>query len=531
MTAKIKNPPIICTDDGWLLSATPPLTLEEMKEKMIDAYAGTPAALWWSTGDHEIYQFETEIGELVGAALGDGDSVADRAIAANVRHLIETCGGPLSALIGLCRAADLPFFPRVRMNSHYDVDPSSPGWGRFRREHPELLIGRPGEDLPEGSIEHGIRTGLNYVFPQVRQYMAAIICEVFERFDVDGVEMDFMRHPAFFRTTEAFQNRHHMTDLLCHVRAHMDQAGAERGKHIQLAVRVPPTLADAARIGLDVTEWMAAGLVDIVVAGGGFIPYETPIEEFVRAGESKGVQVYGCIEATRHADEKNLRAIASRFWAAGAAGIYLYNFYTAGPEWNKRVLNQLADPEALKYLDKRYELDQSARFTTPYHCAYPVTNIEAAFRYGNPAAQLPIVLEQSLAGQGPRCCLEVADDLAAARTAGALARCTLTLRFDGLTPDDELALKLNQVSLQSSSRQGPFYSWKRQEVEAQFWTHYPVQIVEVEQPCVYLEFEVDCPPLRQGKNELEIHLLTRDRAGCEPVVLKAVELLVEYEER
>ena len=29
--------------------------------------------------------------------------------------------------------------------------------------------------------------------------MAAVICELFERFDVAGVELDFMRHPTYFR--------------------------------------------------------------------------------------------------------------------------------------------------------------------------------------------------------------------------------------------------------------------------------------------------------------------------------------------
>ncbi len=524
MLAKTKLPPIICTDDGWLLSAAqPPLSLGEIKEKMIDAYAGIPAVLSWSTGDHEVYTFETEIGEIIGEALGD-EPGADRRAADNIRHLIKTCGGPLTALSKLCREAGMPFFPRVRMNSHYDIEPSDPGWGRFRRGHPELLIGRPGENLPAGSIEYGIRTGLNFIFPEVRQHRAAIICEVFERFEVDGVELDFMRHPAFFRTTEAYQNRHHMTDLLRHVRARMDHEDTA----LQLAVRVPPTLADSARIGLDVAQWMAEGLVDVVVAGGGFIPCETPIEEFVVAGADRGIPVYGCIEATRHADEKNLRAIASRFWAAGASGIYLYNFYTAGPEWNKRVLHQLADPEVLKHLDKRYELDQTGRFTTPYHCAYPVGNIEAAFRYGSPAAQLPVALEQTLADRGAVLRLDVADDLREGRAARLPNRCVLTLRLDDLTPDDQLEVQLNQEALPWDSSRVCFDGWMRREVEARFWEHYPVRIAEVKQSGVSVEYEVDCPPLRQGDNELEIRLVTANRKGRGPVLLKGVEVLLEY---
>ena len=527
---KTKPPSIICTDDAWLLGAVePPLSIEDLKEKMVDAYEGTPAALSWSIGDHEVYNFETEIGEIVGDAPG-GEPGPVQTVAENVRHLMETCGGPLTALIQLCREADRPFFPRVRMNSHYDREPSDPGWGNFRREHPEFLIGLPGEDLTEGSIEYGIRTGLNFVFPQVREYKASIICEVFERFDVDGVELDFMRHPAFFRVNEAYQNRHLMTDLVRHVRDRMDEAGASRGRHIQLAVRVPPTLADSARIGLDVAHWMAEGLVNIVVAGGGFIPYETPIEEFVRAGADRGIAVYGCIEATRYADERNLRGIANRFWVAGASGIYLYNFYTMGPDWNKRVLNQLADPEVLKYLDKRYELDQTARFTTPYHCAFPVGNIEAAFRYGSPDAQLPVPVEETLSGRGPVLCLQVADDLESARTSGALARCLLALRFDNLTPDDVLEVTLNQELLPWPPSRDSFDGWMRQEVEARFWEHYPARIIEVKQPGVSVEYAVTCPPLSQGENRLGVRLLTDRREESEPVLLKGVELLLECEE-
>ncbi len=523
MSPDTAYPPIICTDDGWLLQAAePPLSIEELKEKMVAAYAGTPAALWWSIGDHEIYHYETQIGQLASEATDDGASTR---IAANLANLTKTCGGPLTALIELCRAANIQLFPRVRMNSHYDVDPAAPGFGRFRQEHPQLLIGRPGVALPEGSTVYGLRTGLDYVFPEVRTYMAGIICELFERFDVEGLELDFMRHPAFFHPAQAFQHRHYMTDLIICVRAAMIRAGSDRGRPIKLAIRVPPTLADSARIGLDVAHWMAEGLVDVVIAGGGFIPYETPIEEFVAAGD--GIAVYGCIESTRYADEKNLRAIASRFWAAGASGIYLYNFYTMSPAWNRRVLNQLADPKTLHHLDKRFELDQTARFTTPYHCAYPCDNIECTFRYANPAAQLPLILEEIHSDAPPLLHLEIPDDLESASREGLLDRCFLTLRLDAFTPGDELAVQLNGETIPQTSRRICFDGWKRQEVEAQFWDHYPTQIVEVQQSGTSIEYDLNCPPFKQGENVLEIRLTSKSDER-EPVILKGVETLITY---
>ena len=102
--------------------------------------------------------------------------------------------------------------------------------------------------------------------------------------------MDFNRHPGVFRREEAYQNRYLMTDLVRRVRSRLDQVGAERGRHLKLAVRVAPTLANSARMGLDVSKWMADGLVDTVVAGVGWIPFEMPISEFVEEARGTGVR-------------------------------------------------------------------------------------------------------------------------------------------------------------------------------------------------------------------------------------------------
>ena len=321
-----------------------------------------------------------------------------------------------------------------------------------------------------------------------------------------------------------------MTDLVRHVRDRMDRVGQERGRHLKVAVRVPPTLADAARIGLDVAAWMAQGLVDIVVVGGGFIPYETPVEEFVTAAAGRQIAVYGCIEATRHADEVNLRALASRFWEAGAAGVYLYNFYTMSSEWNRRVLNQLAAPTELRHLSRRYELDQTASFTNPHHCAYPCDNIERAFRYASPPAQLPIVLATDHTGRGTALPLQVADDLGAGSAARRAEPCSLALRLDGLGPDGELEVRLNGELLPWAAARVSLGGWDRVELQAQFWEDYPARTVAVAQSGTSAEFDLSCPPLRPGKNQLEVRLSGgRDPgAGCEPVVLKGVEVTVDW---
>lgn len=70
MTASPDAPRVIFTDDGWILSATePPLTVKKVKAEVVDSHAWPGGALWWSIGDHEVYHYETEIGEIIGEAI------------------------------------------------------------------------------------------------------------------------------------------------------------------------------------------------------------------------------------------------------------------------------------------------------------------------------------------------------------------------------------------------------------------------------------------------------------------------------
>ena len=42
----------------------------------------------------------------------------------------------------------------------------------------------------------------NWAIPEVRDYKFALISEVCQNYDIDGFELDFMRHPQFFDLNE-----------------------------------------------------------------------------------------------------------------------------------------------------------------------------------------------------------------------------------------------------------------------------------------------------------------------------------------
>ncbi len=512
---------VMSNDDGWILGETPvPITPKIMWDRMIGPHEGSPIdGFLWSIGGHNVYTYETEIGEFPGEGCGELDERHQRQ-ADNLRHLIENHGGPVTVIAELCRLAGMDFFPSVRMNEHYDIDESSPSYSRFRREHPQYLIGR-GEDIPGPTLEWGIRTGVDYAVPQVREHMTNIIVELLSRFDVDGIELDYMRHPAFFRIEEAYANRHLMTDMIRDVRGQMDRISQDKGKPLDLIVRVPPTLRDCERTGLDVAAWITDDLVDILIAGGGFIGFEMPMRQFVEAASGTSTQVYGCLEGLRpNVDELTMRAMAARYWEHGVDGLYLFNYYSMPQEWKRDVLGRLVDVDTLARLEKRYEMDQRGNVRTTRQLGY-------SFQNAIPATQVPLALQTTSVGPSTVVRMDIADDLETAASDGALGRCTLGLLFESLCPGDRIDIHLNGTSLDWADAARGSDGWTRAGY-APGWNGFPSKLTTEPVPGDTVEWQVGAPPLKRGVNEISVRLTSLDPAHDNGPVLKDVRVWVRY---
>ena len=515
-----KNRMIISNDDGWIMSnMTSDVTPETIKEMMVDTYPGSPiGGVSWCVGNSETYEYETEVGERTGDGYEHFEDERTYWLHKNLYALIESTGGPLTEITRQFHEAGIDVLPSMRMNSHYDVAYDSPGHGKFRREHREWLIGQPNEYIPRPTLEFAIARGVDYKFPGVRDHLLEVIFELFEKFDVAGVELDYFRHPAFFRVEEAYSNRYLMTDFIRRIRQRMDEVGEGRGKHLDLLVRVPPTLYDSKRIGLDVETWITEGLVDIVAAGGGFMPFEQPIREFVEVAEGTDCQIYGSLEALRWAlDEELLYALAARFWDAGVDGFYLFNYFNAPNEWKKRVLGNMVDREKLGRLNKRYELDHSDRSGKEFH--------SGAFRYALPWASLPVFMEETQPGGGSALTLDIADDVEEAKVDGGLQSCTLDLGFDNLNEDDELDVRIN----------GEVVAWSSMERSEDGWGYtifdgevYHTTMSQAHVDGTVIRFDVTGLPIRKGSNELLVRLIKGAGPHFEAVRLTEVRLHISY---
>lgn len=103
---------------------------------------------------------------------------------------------------------------------------------------------------------------LNYALPKVRKMMLDYISEVLERYDVDGLELDFMREMTLF--APGYECCEILTGFLTDVKAKVTEAEQRYGHKIKLSVIVATDPEVCFEAGLDVKKWAEIGLIDMV---------------------------------------------------------------------------------------------------------------------------------------------------------------------------------------------------------------------------------------------------------------------------
>ena len=262
---------------------------------------------------------------------------------------------PVGLVMDRARLRGMESMLSYRMNELHDVDkPASPLLSTFWKSHPEYRV---------GGYEGWGKEALNYAIPEVREYFFAILKEVVSRYDLDGLELDYMRFPYYFPCRPDSMDAYSriMTNFVERVRRMTDSISSARGKKILLSARVPTSLKACAYLGVDPATWSRKGLIDFVTVAP-FLSTETdiPVGEFKAACGS--IPVYTCLEFTigaRQMTREEKRAAAALLYAAGSDGMYLFNYFVAwdaGFEADTEVLKELANPDLLAGEDKLYTI-------------------------------------------------------------------------------------------------------------------------------------------------------------------------------
>ncbi|HIJ72945.1 MAG TPA: family 10 glycosylhydrolase [Candidatus Hydrogenedentes bacterium] len=268
------------------------------------------------------------------------------------RKLVEEGVDPFGAFLERVKQRGFETFVTFRINEVHNVHtPAFEQLSDFWRAHPEYRVER-GEKPKDWMAQC-----LDFSLEPVREYTLALLREIIEKYDIDGIELDFMRFPRHLSGIpgEVWEKRGDLTELVARTRAAADARAEQRGRPFLVAVRIPTSLVGCRHLGVNVAEWTRRGLVDFVTVSP-FLSTDffMPIEEVREAMGGHAVPIYAGIEfgysGNAHS-EASIRAAALGLYDSGADGIYLFNF----PCWREgnveppfEWLPQLRDPNLMK---------------------------------------------------------------------------------------------------------------------------------------------------------------------------------------
>jgi len=104
---------------------------------------------------------------------------------------------------------------------------------------------------------------LDWAHAEVREHYYELIREALEIFDLDGLELDWMRFGYFFGIGRELEGGNILTQFVAEVRRAMAKAAKKWRHPVELGVRVPSTPETARQLGLDGAAWARAGLIDL----------------------------------------------------------------------------------------------------------------------------------------------------------------------------------------------------------------------------------------------------------------------------
>jgi hypothetical protein len=206
---------------------------------------------------------------------------------------------------------------------------------------------------------------------KVREFVGQIIEEVCRNYDVDGVQLDFLRFPILFRSTANNEpttpaERESLTAMMRQIRQITEQVGMERGHPLLVSVRTPDSM-DFCRtvIGVELEQWLKEGLVDLLCIGGDV--QMRPWEESAALGRRFGVPVYASfregsgsetLKKVRNQPE-GWRGTALAAFEAGVNGVEVFNLmHSFAPD--HPIYREIGEPAVMRARNRSYVVSRNA---------------------------------------------------------------------------------------------------------------------------------------------------------------------------
>ena len=365
----MKDDVLICNDDGiQMLHACPIGGAEQAVREWVDFFLQDCHVdiFAFCTARPDKTHHETSVGERDFSTLDSAPSQAQLHYKQILDEFKANGTDVLHTVADQVRLRGKRVLASIRMSDvHHASDIYDFLTPRFMRDHPEWRIKHP-----DGSAD----VAMDYAHEGVRAHRLAILTDLAERYDIDGLELDFMRSCRYFAADRGVEHQKTMTGFVGEIRAMLDRVFAERGRERAiLGVRLPPSLEECAPLGLDPKAWIDAELIDYVAPSDFmWFDYGTRVEEYSELCEGTPCGVYPCVNpfAAEWVDhrainsytpnpvnfnrrvffsDEHVRGLMRNYRAWGADGIYAFNFCCEtidNPDWVRDVHDVIVESES-----------------------------------------------------------------------------------------------------------------------------------------------------------------------------------------
>ena len=362
------TPRTVFNDDAQMLMEAPAKGATKFVQQWLDREV---AAVKFSTfvflaATPDVCTYDTQVGETYGDRFGPDYRGS---WTPGIRALRREGTDALKVVTSHMHSKGKEVLAAIRMSDthHREISAESPLCSLFAVKNPQFVIRQPDQRTNE--------TALDYSYPQVRAHRLAIMKEVVEEYDVDGLELNFVRWAKHFPRNKGREKADILTRYVETIHKMMATAAVKRGrKPLTLGVRIPESIEACWRAGVDIETWVKRGWVDyVVLSTWNNTDPNMPVGEFTRFTKPAGVDtivvmgnMIGCIYdgppkildrpvamSAKHKSESYLamlltaaeaRGAAANYYAAGADSISFWNVgihfggeATATPEQRKRI--------------------------------------------------------------------------------------------------------------------------------------------------------------------------------------------------
>ena len=193
------------------------------------------------------------------------------------------------------------------------------------------------------------RNCFDYAVPEVRRKMLAYIREQVEKYDIYGIELDFLREVLCFDYMNNPECRQVMTAFLRDVRRTVNEIAVRKGHPIAVGLRLMRDMAQNKVYGFDTDAIVNGKLADFICISPRWKSCDShmPVDEWVK--RYPDMPIYAGLEILVnrpadecHADNETVYGYAADYLNRGAAGIYLYNYFDETCSEKRRELYRTA---------------------------------------------------------------------------------------------------------------------------------------------------------------------------------------------